>query len=380
MAKNTLIGDATYLLAIAKTLRLAKRVGRTFRAAELRDAAALWAEEFTKSRKSQTNFQFTAMRWLDFLGRLKKQHPSSRSRVNLVAAWADHMRIERGLSPVTIDKRCWWVRRFLNRPDLPKGVLRKITIAHIDAAFVAMSSADGYARSTLKTRAIGLRSFFAFTETRGWSRPGLAAAIHMPRLYAQEALPAGPSWMQILTAMRKVTGDRPADIRAAAILALFAFYALRAKEVGQLRLEDIDWEAERFSITNDKAGRTRVYPLTRRVGDAVLRYLKQVRPRSPHREVFLTLRAPVRPLSSCCLWSIVATQMRALGANLSGYGPRSLRHACATHLLNTGGLSMKEVGDHLGHRDPDSTQIYAKVDLTSLRKIAALDLGGVMCD
>lgn len=380
MAKNTLIGDAAYMLAIAETLRLGNHVGRSFSAAELRDVAAIWAREFAKSRKSQTNFQFIAMRWLNFLGRLKKQHPFSRSRVNLIAAWADYMRIERGLSPVTIDKRCWWVQHFLKRTDIPKGVLRKITIADIDAAFVAMSSTDGYARSTLKTRAIGLRSFFTFTETRGWSRPGLAAAIHMPRLYAQETLPAGPSWDQVLTAIQKATGDHPADIRAAAILALFAFYALRAKEVGQLRLEDIDWEAERFSITNDKVGRTRVYPLTRRVGDAVLRYLKQVRPRSARREVFLTLRAPVRPLSGCCLWSIVAKRLRALGVDLSGYGPRSLRHACASHLLNTGGLSMKEVGDHLGHRDPDSTQIYAKVDLTSLRKIAAIDLGDVICD
>src|SRR6185312_10419434 len=160
------------------------------------------------------------------------------------------------------------------------------------------------------TRANGLRSFFSFTETRGWSRPGLAAAIHSPRIYAEEGLPVGPSWDQVLSAIQKTAGDRPADIRETAILMLFAFYALRAREVGQLRLDNIDWEGERLSIMNDKAGRTRIYPLIRRVGDAILRYLKLVRPRSLHREVFLTLRAPARPLYNCCLWNIVAKRLR----------------------------------------------------------------------
>ena len=133
-------------------------------------------------------------------------------------------------------------------------------------------------------------------------------------------------------------------------------------------------------ISGDKTGRTRTYPLARSVGDAILRYLKGGRPRSSYREVFLTLRAPFRPLTSVALYNIVAKRTHGLGVPLSEYGPRSLRHACATHLLNEGGLSMKEVGDHLGHRDPDSTQIYAKVNLAGLRAVADLDLGGKLCD
>jgi site-specific recombinase XerD len=319
------------------------------------------------------------MRWLDFLGRLEKSVPVAHPFAAAITAYADYMRDERGLSPVTIDKRCWCVQDFLKRLKVPEGRMDRVAIIDIDAAFLAMVSDGDLARSTLNVRARGLRSFFSYTESRGWSDAGLAAAIHVPRLYAQESLPRGPSWQQVQLALRMSQGDQSAEIRESAIFMLFAVYALRAREVARLRLDDLNWEKEFLVIAGDKTGRTRTYPLARSVGDAILRYLKQVRPPTLHREVFLTLRAPHRPLTGVALYHVVAKRTHGLGIPLSEYGPRSLRHACATHLLNEGGLSMKEVGDHLGHRDPDSTQTYAKVNLASLRVVANLDLGGKLC-
>jgi integrase len=171
-------------------------------------------------------------------------------------------------------------------------------------------------------------------------------------------------------------GDRPVDIRDRAILMLLAVYGLRAGEVNRLRLDDFDWEREFLYVTCSKTPGRRTYPLTRPVGDAVLRYLKEVRPRSAHREVFLTLLAPIRPLRAA-LWDIVGNRLRALGVSLPHCGPHALRHACATHLLAQG-LSLKEIGDHLGHRQPDTTRVYAKVDLAGLRQVADLDLGGLL--
>jgi integrase len=108
------------------------------------------------------------------------------------------------------------------------------------------------------------------------------------------------------------------------------------------------------------------------VGDAVLRYLREVRPRCDRREVFLTVRAPFRPLAFA-LGAMVQRRLRALGLTLPRYGPHALRHACATHLVAQG-LSLKEIGDHLGHRSPEATCIYAKVDLPALRAVADLSL------
>ena len=97
----------------------------------------------------------------------------------------------------------------------------------------------------------------------------------------------------------------------------------------------------------------------------------------PSRHVFLTLHAPYSSLSRSSLWKAVSERLRPLKPPIRHHGPHSLRHACATHLLSQG-LSMKEIGDHLGHRNPDSTCVYAKVDLAGLREVAEFDLGGLL--
>jgi site-specific recombinase XerD len=74
--------------------------------------------------------------------------------------------------------------------------------------------------------------------------------------------------------------------------------------------------------------------------------------------------------------AVASRRWQALGISLPHYGSHILRHACATHLLEEG-LSLKEIGDHLGHRNPDTTRIYAKVNLAALRQVAEFDLGGL---
>jgi site-specific recombinase XerD len=93
--------------------------------------------------------------------------------------------------------------------------------------------------------------------------------------------------------------------------------------------------------------------------------------------VFLKVLAPIGPMTSSNLYRIVAVRLKALGIEGHRYGPHALRHACAGRLL-TKGLSLKEIGDHLGHRSLDSTRVYAKVDLQGLREVAAFDLGEVV--
>jgi integrase len=158
---------------------------------------------------------------------------------------------------------------------------------------------------------------------------------------------------------------------------LLAIYGLRAGEVTTLCLKDFDWEREILTVAQSKSRRPRTYPLCRPVGDAVLRYLREVRPRSERREVFLTLVPPFRPLAVASLGRAVQRRLHALGLTLPRYGSHALRHACATHLLAQG-LSLKEIGDHLGHLDPETTRIYAKVDLATLRTVADLPLEGLL--
>ena len=154
-------------------------------------------------------------------------------------------------------------------------------------AFQKMLEPEGYSRVTIQTCATALRAFFRFAEARGWCRKGLAGTIRTPRVFSQASLPLGPSWDDVRRLLAMTEDDQPHNIRARPMLMLLAIYGLRRGEVSRLRLEDFDWEHEVFRVVSSKTGRVRTYPLIRSVGDAILRYLQEVRPRSSHRELFL---------------------------------------------------------------------------------------------
>jgi site-specific recombinase XerD len=174
-----------------------------------------------------------------------------------------------------------------------------------------------------------------------------------------------------------VSGDQPADVRNRAVILLLATYGFRIGEVSGLTLDDVNWQTERIYLRRPKQRKIQEYPLTTQVGAAILQYLKEVRPRSAFREAFLTLSTPYRPIPARSLGSTIGGLVRALGLHLPHYGPHVLRHACATHLLSKG-FSLKEIGDHLGHRSAQATRIYAKVDLPSLRQVARQDLSDLI--
>jgi len=328
-------------------------------------------------RYGKLRFISHARQWLAFLGRLHQPELPRQPFAYLIEEFAGYMKEERGLSPVTVRKRCQHVTQFLSRFDEQHRPFSEISILDIDAAIARKGEQDAYSRSSMRTYANALRAFFHYAEQHRWCAPGLAAAIMSPCLFAEEQLPKGPSWEDVQLLLASTESDSPTDIRDRALIMLFAVYGLRVSEVRALRLEDLDWENELLYVTRTKPRRRQTYPFSHTVGEALLRYLKEVRPRVHYREVFLTLLAPIQPSSSNSLYCTVAERFRALNIPSQHRGPHSLRHACATRLLAES-LSLKEIGDHLGHRKPDSTRVYAKVDLAGLRQVADFEIGGVL--
>jgi site-specific recombinase XerD len=350
---------------------------------QIRTAANLWvgsrpqAHNVTDCRYGRMRFISDAKQWLGFLGRLQLPEVPPRPYAHLVDEFADHMIRDRGLSPYTVRIHCWYLRQFLERFWQQHRPLSDISIRDIDAAIARKGEQDAYARTSIAHYATTLRVFFRYAEQRGWCPRGLAAAIVSPRLFADEGLPKGPSWDDVQRLLRGTEGDQPKNIRDRAIIMLFAVYGMRVGEVRALRLQDLNWEKELICVTRPKPRRQQSYPLSHTVGEAILRYLREVRPVVPCREIFLTLRAPVRPMGSGALYDLVSDRLQAMDVTLKHHGPHSLRHACATRLLAEG-LSMKEIGDHLGHRKLDTTRVYAKVDLAGLRQVADFNIGGLL--
>lgn len=366
---------AQHLLVFIDYLPLT--AGREIDIEQLHAAADRWVNRqphpphVTDYYYGRKRFISDARQWLHFLGRLRQPEGPQRPYTHMIQAYADSMTHERGLSPHTMRSRCWVLDEFLSRFWQQQCPFHQIEIGDIDAAIVRKGEQDGYARTSMQAYATVLRSFFRYAEHRGWCAPGLATAIRSPRLFADTPLPKGPSWEHVQQLLTTTEGERPKDIRDRAIILLFAVYGMRVGEVRRLSLDDLDWAQEYIYVTRPKSGRRQTYPLSYTVGEAILRYLRDVRPRVPYREVFLRLRAPHGPLSSGVLYDIVSDRLRSLALPLSHYGPHALRHACATHLLAQG-LTMKEIGDHLGHRKADTTRVYAKVDLVGLRQVANL--------
>jgi site-specific recombinase XerD len=271
---------------------------------------------------------------------------------------------------------CWWASdllEWLQEQDVP---LRQITLGQMDR-FMEQLSSKGLSRVTLATAAKALRRFLPYAHEQGWCRRDLAQGVLSPRLYRQENLPAGPAWSDVKRLIAATGGSTVGQLRNRAMLLLLAVYGLRSGEVRGLSLEDLDWPRRVLRVRRSKTARVQEYPLTTAMGQALRRYLAEARPDCARRELFLTLHEPFRQLSAGALYRITHGLMERLEISSPKHGPHALRHACASYLLN-GGLSLKEVGDHLGHRHLSATQIYAKVDLVGLRSVAAFDLGGLL--
>jgi integrase/recombinase XerD len=278
---------------------------------------------------------------------------------------------ERGFAEATIVNR----KRSL-KPFLAWLVAQGVPLSAVSPVVITKyftGAAGKWKRATVSFHVQSLRSFFRYASSRGWCAAGIAESIDAPRLYTYENLPQGPSWEEVRRLLATVNGASSSQIRSRCAILLCAVYGFRVGEVCRVRLEDINWAEEKITVRRSKQRKVQSYPLTTEVGNAVLRYLKEVRPRCAHREVLLTLRRPYRPVSVGALSTMTQKLQKRLGLKLKRYGSHVLRHACATHLLAQG-LTLKEVGDHLGHVSVAATRIYAKVDLVGLREVAALDV------
>jgi site-specific recombinase XerD len=218
-----------------------------------------------------------------------------------LSAFTEHMRVERGLSPVTIATREERMRWFI--ASLPSRVrsLGDVTISQIDA-FLDGESQRGWSRSSLHALGSSLRSFFRFAAQHGWCEANLALSIDLPCLYALSDVPKALTIDEVNQLLEATaTSNDPVTIRNHAVLSLLIHYGLRRGEVERLTLDDIDWVAEMLHVTRPKLRRPQCYPLSAPVGDAILRYLRETRPQCSHRVVFLTIKAPFRPLSGASI-------------------------------------------------------------------------------
>src|SRR6516165_6333548 len=229
----------------------------------------------------------------------------------------------RGLAAQTIVARRGQWQQFLNWLE-ERGSqerLRDLSVADLDAYL--QFRAQSVRRSTRAELALGLRSFVAYLYHRGFLARDLSQTITGPTMYAFEGIPSALTREQIAIVVEFARKDRtPSGLRTFAIVMLLAEYGLRAGEVVCLRLEDIDWRQECLRIRHSKTGAETTLPLMPSVGDALLDYLQQARPKTAAREVFVRIPAPHVPLrTGSSLYPMIQRLLGKAGITLEGTAP-----------------------------------------------------------
>ncbi len=315
----------------------------------------------------------TCVKWL--LQVLGEQHvlgdstiPSTDNEEACIGSFDEYLRRVANVVPGT---RCIYIRfarrllkaRFGDQPPLWSALTPEEITAFV---FQEVSRTGGTPRRGAVT---ATRAFLRFLSFSGHIAPGLVGAVPTVRQWKLASLPRNLSSAELECVLSSVNENSLAGLRDKAILLILARLGLRAGEVSQLNLEDIDWQEGRIVIRAGKTRRERCLPLSREVGSAIVEYLKNARPKNGERALFIKAVAPRHRIRPCVVAEVTIRHLKKAGVQGRPLGSHVLRHTVATELVRHG-ATFKEAADVLGHQLLSTTQVYAKLDLGALSEVA----------
>ena len=290
-------------------------------------------------------------------------------------AYELYLREVRGLARATVVNYVPFIASFL-KDRFGDGPL---TLSHLCASDIARfvrRQASHLHRKRAKLLTTALRSFLRYARYRGKTKLDLAAAVPAVANWSMSSIPRAIAADQVRQLLASSDRRTAMGCRDCAILLLLARLGLRSGEVASLELDNIDWNAGQLSVSG-KSGQRSELPLSAEVGEAIAAYLRRGRPQSASRRVFLRAKAPIRGFRGAGGGgSIVRHRLQRAGLDAPTHGAHQFRHGLATQMLRQG-ASLDEIGEVLGHRNPQTTTIYTKVDLDALRTLALPWPGGV---
>jgi site-specific recombinase XerD len=295
-------------------------------------------------------------------------------RAECLVRYRGHLDKARGLATATQRSYLLIARRFLES----LGSTRRIKHSKFTAAAVTefvRSDAGSRRGQGPNITVSATRSFIRFLISEGVVQTGLDGAVPKVRRYKHAALPAYFSDLEIEQILAFSKDGSEKGIRNYALLLLISRFGLRIDEAAKLTLDDIDWNNGFVVIRAGKNRRERKLPLPEDVGQAILHYLRRVRPKVDDRHIFLHWAEPFTGYEGSSLGKIVNRLLAGAGVRRPSVGSHLFRHAAATKMVNHG-ASFKEIADLMGHQSLSSTAIYAKLNFESLAQVALAWPGG----
>jgi integrase/recombinase XerD len=290
-------------------------------------------------------------------------------------AYEHYLRETRGLAKASIVTYVPFIRSFL-KDCFDDGAVMLSHLCAGDVVRFVQRQAARLHQKRAKLLTCALRSFLRYVRYRGKTKLDLAAAVPTVANWSMSSIPRAITDDQVRDLLSSIDRRTAIGCRDYAILLLLARLGLRSGEVASLELGDIDWKAGQLSVRG-KTGQRSELPLTTEVGKGIAAYLRRGRPHSTSRRVFLRAKAPVRGFRGASgVGSIVRHRLQRAGIDAPTLGAHQFRHGLASGLLRHG-ASLGEIGELLGHHNPETTKIYIKVDLDALRTLALPWPGGV---
>jgi len=337
----------------------------------------LWPQDLTPPRieqylRARRRARYTAWRserglapLLSYLRRLQvvplpRPRRARTSRDRLLARYEGYLRRERGLHRTTILRYQDVAGRFLAQHRHPER------LGASDVTRFVLRECKGLSVGYSKSLVSALRALLRFLYLEGETPIPLATAAPAMAGWRNTSLPRGLEPGQVKRLLSSCDRRTAVGRRDYAIVVLLARLGLRRGEVAALRLDDIDWRRGEIAI-HGKGNRRDPLPLPTDVAEALVGYLRRGRPRIACRAVFLRVHAPLKPLSSAAIGSLLRGACDR--ARLPRIGTHRLRHTAASEMLRRG-ATLPEVAQVLRHRSLVTTAIYAKVDRTTLRRLA----------
>ena len=292
----------------------------------------------------------------------------------ILGLFRDYLLQQRGLSMASVTNYTPIVRQFLAH-RFPSGDIQLADVSARDITGFVQQQAEQIHSKRAPLVVTALRAFLKHSLQRGAIQNDLAACVPTIATWSLSTIPRYLPQDQIQKVIDSCDRSTAAGRRDYAIVLLMSRLGLRGGEVVALALDDVDWDAGVITVRG-KGKRVTQLPLPTEVGKAIVEYLRNGRPCCDSRHVFIRQKAPLRQFANTvAVCSLVDRALRRANVESPHRGGHVFRHSLATHMVNQG-ATLPEIGDLLRHRRPDTTTIYAKVDLRSLRTIALPWPGG----
>lgn len=298
---------------------------------------------------------------------------ASTVKTKLLDEYVDYQSRYRGLSKGSVRRHEFHASRFLDYIEQPLSpdFGKRVSLEGLEAYVTGYG--QGHSQRSVCDMCSTLRIFLRYLYFCGWVCRDLSAAVLRAPQYRLNGIPRGISEEASTRLLDSVDRSNDLGKRDYAILQILNSYGVRGIHVRRLMLDDIAWSENRITFRPTKGGKLIVQHLTATVGNSVLEYLHQSRPNhTPCREIFLTYPKPHRPLECAALSSMVRSRLESAGIELPvgvSRGSHSFRHAFAQRMI-CGSQPFKHVADMLGHKSLNSTMLYTKIDLPSMRQAA----------